>query len=192
MRGYGKKVVYFHGLGGNGLNQNQDVLQYFAYFGIDLVSPTVDHQTFMKNPHLFPMLEELCKDADYIVGNSMGGYFAYHLGKSLGKKTLLFNPAISKITTSYNWFNSTTNYTPADDQEDTLLFLATHDDVVDHRQTRAFLTKEGYDTNRVENLVNETHSLDFMLIVNKIFEFTDTQRYKTTTDETETTEANSN
>ena len=62
-------------------------------------------------------MKELAEDVDMIVGNSMGGYFAYHLGKACGKPTLCFNPAISEVTTSYSWFNQVTNYEPNEDQK---------------------------------------------------------------------------
>lgn len=171
-----KKILYCHGLGGEGLGAHQEVLRYFAQHGIDMVSPTIDHEHFINNPHIFELMKVLAQDVDYIVGNSMGGYFAYHLGKSLGKPTLLFNPAISKVTTSYSWFNRVTNYTPAEEQKDTLILLATHDDVVDHNHTRRFIESENYDTNRIESLEGMTHSLEFMTIINKMFEFTNTEK----------------
>jgi len=175
-----KKVLFCHGLGGNGLIDHKDVMEYFANRGIDIVSPTIDHQSYIRNPLIFNYFKKISEDCEYIVGNSMGGFFAYHIGKALGKPTLVFNPALSSVTTSYIWFNSSTKYLPASNQKDTLILLSTNDDVVDHRRTKEFLEQEtvnqGYTTNRVEPLVDMTHNLDFMIIVNEILDFTGTER----------------
>lgn len=164
------KVLYCHGMGGSGLNTPK-VLQIFKSYGIDLVSPTINHSFFIDNPYIFDTMKELANDVDMIVGNSMGGFFAYHLGKACGKPTLCFNPAISEMTTSYNWFNNVTNYEPNENQKRTLIYMATDDDVVDHYHGTKFVKQNGFDTDEIEHLQDETHGLPFELIFEKILEF---------------------
>jgi len=161
------KVLYCHGMGGSGIN-NPKVLNIFKSHGIDLISPTINHSLYIDNPHIFNLQKEIADEVDMIVGNSMGGYFAYHLGKACGKPTLCFNPAISEVTTSYNWFNNVTNYTPSNNQKKTIIYMSTNDNVVDHNYGKIFIEKNGFETDEIEYLDGETHSLPFEIIFEKI------------------------
>jgi len=165
------KVLYCHGMGGEGLSSHGKLVKYFKSIGIEIISPTINYEFFIDNSHIFDTMVELAKDVDVIVGNSMGGYFSYHLGKACGKPTLCFNPAISDVTTSYNWFNNVTNYVPNDDQERTLIYMSTDDNVVDHYQGQRFLENNGFDTDEVEYLEGETHSLPFDIIIENMIKF---------------------
>jgi len=169
------KVLYCHGLGGSGLSHPK-ILSAFRELGIELISPTIDHEMFIDNPYIFDTMRKLADGVDIIVGNSMGGYFSYHLGKACGKPTLCFNPAISNITTSYNWFNNVTNYEPNETQNKTLVYMATEDGVVDHTQGKRFIEGNGFGTDIIEYLDGETHGLEFQLIFEKIIKFVNEQR----------------
>lgn len=164
------KLLYCHGMGGSGI-ASPHVTEVFKTFGIELISPTVNYDVFVDNPHIFNTLKEVAQDVDMIVGNSMGGYFSYHLGKACGKPSLNFNPAISEETTSYDWFGGVTNYEPHEDQQKSLIYMSTRDYVVDHDEGLRFLESEGYETNVVERLIGYTHSLSFTLMVQKIISF---------------------
>lgn len=164
-----KKMLYLHGLGGAGLNR--ELYPYFIANDIDVISPTVDHELFINNPFLFKTLQHLAQECDFIVGNSMGGYFAYHLGKATGKPTLCFNPAISDKTLSYNWFSKVTDYTPSEIQSNTLIFMGTEDEVVDHKAGMKFLSKENYDENFVKLIQGHGHQLPFGLMRREISKF---------------------
>lgn len=164
------KVLYCHGMGGEGI-QNPKILQVFKSHGIDLISPTINYELFINNPYIFDTMGELADDADIIIGNSMGGYFSYHLGKAFGKPSLCFNPAISEVTTSYNWFNSVTNYEPHDDQKNTLIYMSTKDLVVDHEEGKKFLDNNGFKTDTIEYLEGMNHSLSFEFMFYRILDF---------------------
>ena len=155
------KVLYCHGMGGDGLSNHRKVVALFKQYGIDIISPTINHSFFINNPFIFDAMKEVAKDVDIIVGNSMGGYFAYHLGKACGKPTLCFNPAISEITTSYSWFNRVTNYEASDEQKKTLILMGTEDDVVDHGYGKRFVERNGFETDEIQDMVGETHGLAF-------------------------------
>lgn len=164
------KVLFLHGMGGTGISSHH-VHEFFRKFEIELISPTVNYQLYINNPHIFNTLKELGDEADMIVGNSMGGYFSYHLSKACGKPSLNFNPAISEVTTSYNWFNQVTDYELHEDQKKKLIYMSTKDYVVDHKEGLNFLKNENLETNVVERLVGETHSLSFPLMLQKIVKF---------------------
>lgn len=160
------RVLYFHGLGGEGLGGRIESLMWNR--GIELISPTIDYGLLKGFNSLFPLVKELGDTVDLIVGNSMGGFFAYHTGKACGKNTLCFNPAISKITTSYNWFGEETTYAPHPKQKQTIILMSTNDKVVDHNEGLKFLVEENYPTNQIDKLHGRTHSLPFTLIFNRI------------------------
>jgi len=166
------KVLYCHGMGGFGIT-NQQVLREFQSRGIELISPTINYELFINNNHLFDTLKELAEDVDMIVGNSMGGFFSYNLSKATGKPSVNFNPAISPITTSYNWFNNVTNYEPSEDQSKSVIYMSTRDFVVDHDAGMEYLDSQPdfiKDSDFIERLEGETHSLSFYTIFNKMIE----------------------
>ena len=63
--------------------------------GHDVVAPEMDYKT---NPDLFQTTLSLINDfqPELIVGSSMGGYFAYHLGTHFNANLLLLNPALPR------------------------------------------------------------------------------------------------
>jgi len=164
------KVLFCHGMGGSGITQEY-VLDIFKKFGIELVSPTINYELYINNPHIFNTLKELAYDVDMVVGNSMGGYFSYHLSKACGKPSVNINPAISEVTTSYNWFHRVTDYDLHEDQRKSMIYMSTRDYVVDHDETLNFLGSENLETNITERLIGETHAVSFELMLQKIIQF---------------------
>ena len=166
-----KKVLFFHGMGGGELDDK--TIEYIKdRYNIEIISPHLQYEMWVGNPNLFPLLEHLGKDVDVISGNSMGGYFAYHLGKLLNKETILFNPAISNVTLSYRLFNNITPHLNEPVDNTIVSNLSTLDDVVDHLHTRRFLNESGGSSVVINDLIDKTHSLDYNLILKKVIEFT--------------------
>lgn len=164
-----KKVIYLHGLGGG--DDDPRFAAYLRTIDIEYNTPLFSYELMRGNPHFFDLLVHMVKPMDYIIGNSMGGYLAYHLGKATGKPTLCFNPAISKITMSYGLFNRTVKYEPAVDQSRTLILLGTEDTTVNHKMTRDYLRKNFYPTDEIVDMVGETHSLTGKAFVNNLISF---------------------
>lgn len=83
-------IVYFHGLESDAGGPKVKFLK--DRYG-EVYAPKMEYR---KNVNLFNDTYEQLKNQkiDIISGSSMGGYFAYHLGKKLGVKTILFNPAL--------------------------------------------------------------------------------------------------
>ena len=83
-------VVYFHGLESDSTGPKHTFLK--KRYG-DVYAPKMDYR---KNHNLFNDTYEQLKNQkiDIISGSSMGGYFAYYMGKKLGVPTILFNPAL--------------------------------------------------------------------------------------------------
>jgi hypothetical protein len=164
------KVFYAHGMSGTGWSTYRKLVAMFLENGIEIISPTVDYELFADNKYIFPSLLEMAKECDVIVGYSMGGHPAYHLGKALGKPTLLFNPAISKVTMAYNFLNKHTEYTPSESQSETLILMGRFDDVVDHEEGKKFLKEKNYPTDTIE-IIEEGHGLAGDFMIDKVMEF---------------------
>ncbi len=108
-----KKVLYFHGLGGSG-NGLLETKEYFDehlpeignYF--KLIAPNLDYLMLAQNPFSADFIHHYLTqlEFDVVMGSSMGGYMAYHVGKQYCVPSLLFNPALSDITLSHKWHSS--------------------------------------------------------------------------------------
>ena len=86
------KIIFLHGL--ESTNKSSKV-RVMRSLGHDVVAPEMDYKT---NPDLFQTTLSLIKDfqPELIVGSSMGGYFAYHLGTHFNANLLLLNPALPR------------------------------------------------------------------------------------------------
>lgn len=166
------KLLYFHGSGGGSI---AELAKHFKSEGIELISPEISYFDFIGNEYMFPMLDKLAKEADIIVGNSMGGWFAYHLGIKNNKNILLFNPAISNKTLSHRCFNSITpNIVGLKLNKSMRVLLSDLDEVVDHAKTREKLAATNCDDIRISNLAAEKHNIDFRLMFGEILDYCST------------------
>lgn len=87
-------VAYFHGLeSGVGGPKYKFLKDRYG----DVYAPQMDY----RQANLFHNIYEQLKNQklELISGSSMGGYFAYWMGKKLGYDTILFNPALPYRTT---------------------------------------------------------------------------------------------
>lgn len=91
-------IVFFHGLESQVGGPKYKFLK--DRYG-DVYAPSMD---YFKNKNLFHQTYEQLKNQkiDIISGSSMGGYFAYWMGKKLGVDTILFNPALPYRTVEQN------------------------------------------------------------------------------------------
>lgn len=84
-----KKILYLHGLDGTLSEEKRKVLeQHFK-----IVAPQLDYRN---TPDMFEKLSRLVvsENIQAVLGNSMGGCFAYHLSIHHSLPALCFNPAL--------------------------------------------------------------------------------------------------
>ncbi len=83
------KILYLHGLNSTNLNERTDWLSGYG----KVIHPLMDYSNI---PAAYKYAERLVKKykPDIIVGSSMGGFLAYHLGNYTGTPTVLLNPAL--------------------------------------------------------------------------------------------------
>ena len=85
-----KRIFFIHGLESNNKSSKVD---WMVTKGFDVLAPSMDYTT---NDSLFSQtLEKVLEfQPDLIVGSSMGGYFASHIGTHYPSTLLLLNPAL--------------------------------------------------------------------------------------------------
>ena len=85
------KIAYLHGLESS-IDIFSVKITWLKENFDQIYTPTIKYQ----NKESFASITAHIKkqSPDYIVGSSMGGYFAYLIGATLGIPTILFNPAV--------------------------------------------------------------------------------------------------
>jgi esterase/lipase len=86
-------TLYLHGLNSTNVN---DRTRWLSNFG-KVVNPLMHYRNYPEN---YKYLEKLVQKyhPDVIVGSSMGGYMAFHLGNYFRIPTILLNPALIMTT----------------------------------------------------------------------------------------------
>ncbi|MDD3466281.1 MAG: alpha/beta fold hydrolase [Campylobacterales bacterium] len=93
-------IIYIHGFGGSGLGGKASVLKESMREHGGIIAPSLP-----TNPHLaIQTLSELIesfrqKDNVYLIGSSLGGYYALHLSSKYNLPAVLINPAIKPYET---------------------------------------------------------------------------------------------
>ena len=123
-----KKIVYLHGLESE---TNCSKVKYLRKLGHTIFNPPMDYKSkdcFKHTLHLIEMFKP-----DLIMGSSMGGYFAYEIGKHFDVPVGLLNPALHSR-----------NFEPNVDilgDEDPLVYLIVgkNDDIINYEKTLNYL-----------------------------------------------------
>ena len=123
-----KKIVYLHGLESE---TNCSKVKYLRKLGHTIFNPPMDYKSkdcFKHTLHLIEMFKP-----DLIMGSSMGGYFAYEIGKHFDVPVVLLNPALHSR-----------NFEPNVDilgDEDPLIYLIVgkNDKVINYKKTLNYL-----------------------------------------------------
>jgi predicted esterase YcpF (UPF0227 family) len=85
------KIAYLHGLESS-IDASSVKITWLKENFDQIYTPTIKYH----NKESFTSITAHIKKQrpDYIIGSSMGGYFAYLIGATLGIPTILFNPAV--------------------------------------------------------------------------------------------------
>jgi uncharacterized protein len=97
-------VLYLHGLDGSLSTEKAETLNFYAK---KLIAPQINYRT----DDLDALISNIFKNEEIglVVGNSLGGYVAYHIACQYNIHCLLFNPAL-KIRTVNPKFSTSTAY----------------------------------------------------------------------------------
>ena len=90
-------LLYLHGLESKLNAAKKAVLEQYG----SVLAPDLDYHN---NPDAVQQVYEMYKGQpiDYVIGSSMGGFAAFHLGRAFDKPVLLFNPALVKRSVPQN------------------------------------------------------------------------------------------
>lgn len=123
-----KKIVYLHGLESK---RNCPKVKYLKELGHSVLNPPMD----FRDKDCFERTLDLVKmfEPNLIIGSSMGGYFAYEIGKHIDVPVVLLNPALHSR-----------NFEPNIDilgDEDPLVYLIVgeNDKVINYKKTLNYL-----------------------------------------------------
>ena len=125
------KITYLHGLEST---QGGPKVQYLLDQGHEVYAPALPYKT---DPQLFAKTLAELRDfqPDYIIGSSMGGYFAYYLCRLLDCKGILLNPALQQRSFEMA-VDDSGSYTP-----DLAVYLGKQDELIPPADTERFLKK---------------------------------------------------
>ena len=126
-----KRILFLHGLESKA---NCDKVGFLRSLGHIVNSPKIDY----REDNCYDNLKTLVKynTYDVIIGSSMGGWVAWHLGKDLGIPVLLLNPAVHSRSINID-------IEPVRESKASKVFLAVGlaDDIIDPDTTIDWLNK---------------------------------------------------
>ena len=85
------KIAYLHGLESSNDPTSSKIIWLNNNFD-QVYTPSIKYHN--KDSFTIIIAHIKKQNPDYIIGSSMGGYFAYLIGATLGIPTILFNPAV--------------------------------------------------------------------------------------------------
>ena len=117
-------VLFLHGLESKPTGPKMEYLKdrFTNYY-----APEIDYE----DPDAYEEILDLCiaEEFDMIIGSSMGGYFAYAIGTTLGTPVIMFNPALH--SRKFNPYGVVNGEKPIDG----VCVLSMDDDVIDPIKT---------------------------------------------------------
>jgi len=104
-------IIYIHGFGSSGLGGKASLFK--EYFDEELISPSLSYVPSLAINTLEQLIEAFTslEEEVYLVGSSLGGYYAIYLANKYNLKAVLINPAITpsetldKIGTATNYYD---------------------------------------------------------------------------------------
>jgi len=129
------RIAYLHGLESS-IDPKDPKIVWLNNNFKSVYTPKIDY----KKKGSFSTILRTIKNMDphYIVGSSMGGYFAYLIGSKLGIKTILFNPAV--VGRSFDPFVGDIDTKGRNGHN---LFLGKSDNVINGDDVRKFFGDSG-------------------------------------------------
>jgi len=89
-------VIYIHGFGGSGEgNKAKQFRKYFHLIGKNFIAPSLSYVPELAIKTLEELIE-YCHEDVYLIGSSLGGFYATYLANNAKvKKIILINPAVN-------------------------------------------------------------------------------------------------
>jgi uncharacterized protein len=149
-----KKILYLHGLESLPVGDKNEFMKEFGILHAPIVKYKEDKDFFSK-------LSNVIKDnnIDLVIGSSLGGYTAYHLGIMHEIPSITFNPALSLVETILG-YSPLPNITDTQKSERFIL-LGELDDVVHNHVVTDYLKLNNDDKAKVTYIPNMGHRVPY-------------------------------
>jgi len=126
------RILFLHGLESKPGCEKVQLLQSLGHI---VQSPRIEYKDDKSYENLYKLTRY--NNYDVIIGSSMGGWFAWNLGKELGIPVLLLNPAVHSRSIELNHID----IEAVRESKPSKVFLALglYDDVIDPNETLEWL-----------------------------------------------------
>ena len=104
-------IIFIHGFGSSGFsNKAQKTSDYFKDKEV-VLSPSLSYVPYLAIDTLEQIIEyALPKESVYLIGSSLGGFYALYLSNKYNIKAVLINPAVNANKTLGKYEGMATNY----------------------------------------------------------------------------------
>lgn len=154
------KIAYLHGLESNNLGPKNEWLKTIS----DLYNPLIDYKEKGVYRRLKSEIFEF--KPNFIIGSSMGGYFAYNIAKELNIKAILFNPALH----SRSYEPDMTGFEVGIHNPSIYFVLGKNDTLIEPKKTVSLIESQNYDLLFFEHGHDTPYQLFKSVIINIIAE----------------------
>jgi predicted esterase YcpF (UPF0227 family) len=151
------KIAYLHGLESKNSGPKNLWLKSFSI----VYDPYIDYA----QPKIYETLKnEILKfQPDFIIGSSMGGYFAFEMAQEINCPAILFNPALhSRSMEPDRSGHEIGQYKPH-----LHFILGTDDNVISSKKTMDFMHRNKY-LDFTYNLLNTGHQIPYKIFRNEV------------------------
>jgi predicted esterase YcpF (UPF0227 family) len=147
-------IIYVHGFGSSGFGGKAKLFK--EYFDEELITPSLSYVPALAINTLEQIIEMLLfkEEEVYLVGSSLGGYYAIYLANKYNLKAVLINPAVNPYVTldrlgiARNYYDSSSfevtsshldtlknlNIETITNQEKFMVLIQTDDEVLDYNE----------------------------------------------------------
>ena len=155
------KIAYLHGLESTNASMKTEWLQFFS----ELYAPSVDYT----QPRIYETLknEIIQFQPDFIIGSSMGGYFAFEMAQEINCPAILFNPALH----SRSMEPDMTGHKIGQFKPDIKLILGENDTVINPEKTLDYIHNHQLSNIRHTLLPRIEHQIPYKIFRNEVETF---------------------
>jgi len=103
-------IIYIHGFGGSGVSSKAIILKE-KLKKYNFIAPSLSYIPELAIDTLKELIESFLKyEKVYLIGSSLGGYYATYLADYFDIPAVLINPAVNPEATLYRYIGKATNF----------------------------------------------------------------------------------
>jgi len=103
-------IIYIHGFGGSGCGVKAEIFrEYFKSNNNSFIAPSLSYVPELAVKTLEELIESYSEEV-FLIGSSLGGYYAIYLADKYKIKALLLNPSVKPMETLGRLIGNTHNF----------------------------------------------------------------------------------